>query len=61
MTVLSVGAFWLAVPPVFGVAALVLARDARDRRPFRGEAVAVTGAVLATLGTVAAFALTAIG
>ena len=53
--------FWLALPPVFGVAALVLARDARDRRPFRGEAIAVTGAILAALGTVAAFALTAIG
>ena len=65
--VLGVGAvaslvvFWLAVPPVFGVAALMLARDARDRRPFRGEAVAVIGAVLAVLGTVAAFAVSAIG
>jgi hypothetical protein len=28
-----------------------LARDARDRRPFRGEAIAVVGAVLATLAT----------
>lgn len=60
VTVLSVGAFWLAVPPVFGVAALVLARDARDRRPFRGEAAAITGAVLAILGTVAAFAIAAL-
>ena len=64
--VLGVGAvaslvvFWLAVPPVFGVAALMLARDARDRRPFRGEAAAITGAVLATLGTVAAFAIAAL-
>ena len=33
----SVVVFWLALPPVFAVAALVLARDARDRRPFRGE------------------------
>ena len=65
--VLGVGAvaslvvFWLAVPPVFGVAALMLARDARDRRPFRGEAVAAISAVLAVLGTVAAFAVSAIG
>ena len=56
---LSVVVFWLALPPVFGVAALTLARDARDRRPFRGEAVAATGAVLAILGTVAAFAIAA--
>jgi hypothetical protein len=61
LAVLSLAVFWLALPPVFGVAALVLARDARDRRPFRGEAIAVTGAVLAALGTVAAFAVTAIG
>ena len=60
LTVLSVAVFWLALPPVFGVAALTLARDARDRRPFRGEALAITGAVLATLGTVAAFAIAAL-
>ena len=60
VTVLSVAVFWLALPPVFGVAALTLARDARDRRPFRGEALAITGAVLATLGTVAAFAIAAL-
>jgi hypothetical protein len=65
--VLGVGAvaslvvFWLALPPVFGVAALTLARDARDRRPFRGEAIAVAGAVVAALGTVAAFVACAIG
>ena len=61
LAVASLVVFWLAVPPVFGVAALILARDARDRRPFRGEAVAVIGAVLAVLGTVAAFAVSAIG
>jgi uncharacterized membrane-anchored protein len=33
----SLVVFWLALPPVFAVGALVLARDARDRRPFRGE------------------------
>ena len=60
VTVLSVVVFWLALPPVFGVAALMLARDARDRRPFRGEAVAITGAVLAILGTVAAFVIAAL-
>jgi hypothetical protein len=57
VTVLSVVVFWLALPPVFGVATLILARDARDRRPFRGEAAAITGAVLATLGTFAAFVI----
>ena len=60
VTVLSVVVFWLALPPVFGVAALMLARDARDRRPFRGEAAAIAGAVLATLGTLAAFAIAAL-
>jgi hypothetical protein len=60
VTVLSVVVFWLALPPVFGVAALMLARDARDRRPFRGEAAATTGAVLAILGTVAAFVIAAL-
>jgi hypothetical protein len=60
LAVLSLAVFWLALPPVFGVAALALARDARDWRPFPGEAIAVTGAVLAALATVAAFAITAI-
>jgi heme/copper-type cytochrome/quinol oxidase subunit 2 len=61
LAVASLVVFWLALPPVFGVAALTLARDARDRRPFRGEAVAVAAAVLAALGTVAAFVASAIG
>ena len=52
---------WLALPPVFAVGALVLARDARDRRPFRGESLAAIGAVLAALGTMAAFAVTFVG
>ena len=54
LTVVSLGAFWLALPGVFAVAALVLARDARDRRPFRGAALATAGAALAVLGAVAA-------
>ena len=60
LAVASLVVFWLALPPVFGVAALTLVRDARDRRPFRGESVAVIGAVLAVLGTVAAFAVSAV-
>ena len=60
VTIASLVVFWLALPPVFGVAALTLARDARDRRPFRGETIAAIGAVLAGLATVAAFAITAI-
>ena len=61
LAVLSLAVFWLALPPVFAIGALTLARDARDRRPFRGEAIAAAGAVLAALGTVAAFAVAAIG
>jgi hypothetical protein len=60
LAVASFAVFWLALPPVFAVGALVLARDARDRRPFRGEGLALTGAVLAGLGTVAAFAMAVI-
>jgi hypothetical protein len=60
VTIMSLAVFWLALPPVFGVAALTLARDARDRRPFRGEAIAVAGAIVAALGTVAAFVITAV-
>ncbi len=59
VTVLSLVVFWLAVPPVFGVAALALTRDARDRRPSRGQALAAIGAVLAGLGMLAAFAIAA--
>ena len=60
LTVISLVAFWLALPGVFAVAALVLARDARDRRPFRGEGLAVAGAVLAVLGAVAALAISVV-
>ena len=56
-TVASLAVFWLALPGVFAVAALVLARDARDRRPFRGAALATAGGVLALLGAVAALAI----
>jgi hypothetical protein len=45
---------------VFAVAARVLARDARDRRPFRGAGLATAGAVLAVLGTVGALAISAL-
>jgi uncharacterized membrane-anchored protein len=54
----SLVVFWLALSPVFAVGALVLARDARDRRPFRGESLAVIGAAL---GAVAAFAAIFVG
>jgi hypothetical protein len=57
----SLVVFWLALPPVFAVGALVLARDARDRRPFRGESLAVIGAALAALSAVAAFAAIFVG
>ncbi len=60
VAVLSLAVYWLALPPVFAVAALALARDARERRPFGGEALAPIGAVLAGLATVAAFAITAV-
>jgi hypothetical protein len=58
---LSNGAFWLAVPPIFGVAAVALALDARDRRPFRHEAAATVAGVLGAPGTVAGLALSCIG
>ena len=57
----SLVVFWLALPPVFAVGALVLARDARDRRPFRGESLAVIGAALAALAAIAAFAVIFVG
>lgn len=58
---LSFVVFWMAVTPIFGVGAVLLARDARDRRPFRGEAMATVGAVLGALGTVAAVVFSFVG
>jgi hypothetical protein len=52
LSCLSVAVFWMAIPPVFGVAAVTAAVDARDRRPFRGEATATVALVLGSLGTV---------
>lgn len=61
LAVLSFVVFWLAVTPIFGIAALVLARDARDRAPFRGETMATVGAVLGGLGIVAGLAMSLVG
>ena len=61
LAVLSNMVFWMAVPPIFGVAAVALAMDARDRRPFRGEWLANVAGVLGALGTVAALVLSCIG
>jgi F0F1-type ATP synthase assembly protein I len=61
LAVLSTVAFWLAVPPIFGVAAVALALDARDRRPFPHEAMATVAGVLGALGTVAGLVLSCAG
>jgi hypothetical protein len=61
LAVASIVAFWLAVPPIFGVAAMALALDARDRRPFPHEWTATLAGVLGVLGTVAGLALSCTG
>lgn len=61
LAVLSVGVFWLAVTPVFGVAAALLAKDARDRAPFRGEALGTVGGILGILAVVAGLVLSCVG
>jgi F0F1-type ATP synthase assembly protein I len=61
LAVLSIVAFWMAVPPILGTAAVALAIDARDRRPFRGEWVATLGGVLGGLGVVAGLVLSFVG
>jgi F0F1-type ATP synthase assembly protein I len=61
LAVLSIVAFWLAVPPIFGIAAVVLVLDARDRRPFPHEWTATLAGVLGVLGTVAGLALSCTG
>jgi F0F1-type ATP synthase assembly protein I len=60
LAVLSIVAFWLAVPPIFGIAAIALALDARDRRPFRHDGVATVAGVLGALGTVAGLVLSCV-
>jgi F0F1-type ATP synthase assembly protein I len=57
LAVLSIVAFWMAVPPIFGVAAVALAVDARDRRPFRHDWVATLAGVLGVVGTAAGLVL----
>jgi hypothetical protein len=49
--VVSILVFWMAVPPLFGVAAVGLALDARVRRPFRGQRLADAACVLCALVT----------
>jgi hypothetical protein len=61
LAAVSIVAFWLAVPPIFGVAAMALALDARDRRPFPHEWTATLAGVLGVLGTVAGLALSCTG
>jgi hypothetical protein len=61
LAVLSDGAFWLAVPPIFGIAAVALALDARDRRPFHHDWTATVAGVLGALATVAGLVLSCIG
>jgi len=61
LALLSSVAFWLAVPPIFGVAAATLAIDARDRRPFRRDWLATLAGVLGVLGVGAGLVLSCIG
>lgn len=61
LAALSFVVFWMAITPIFGVAAVLLARDARDRRPFRGEAMATVGGILGALGTIAAIVACIVG
>jgi hypothetical protein len=61
IAVLSNVAFWMAVPPIFGVGAVALALDARDRRPFRREWLATLAGVLGVLGASAGLVLSCIG
>ena len=56
VTVLSLAAFWLALPPIFAVAAFVLASHAASHGPSSWPARA--GSVLGALGLVAALVLT---
>jgi hypothetical protein len=46
---------------VFGVAAVALAIDARDRRPFRRDWIASLGGVLGALGAAAGLVLSCVG
>jgi hypothetical protein len=59
--VLSIVVFWMAVPPLSGVAAVGLALDARDRRPFRGRRLADVACALGALVTVAGLVLAFVG
>jgi hypothetical protein len=60
LALLSLGVFWMAVTPILGVAAVLLAKDARDRRPFRGEAMATAGGVLGVLAVVGGLVLSGV-
>jgi hypothetical protein len=61
LAVLSIVAFWTAVPPIFGVGAVALAIDARDRRPFRRDWLATLGGALGVIGAAAGLVLSCIG
>ena len=61
LAVLSTVAFWMAVPPLFGVAAVTLAIDARDRRPFRREWLATLATTLGIVGAGAGLLLSCVG
>lgn len=61
LAVLSNVAFWMAVPPIIGTAAVVLAMDARDRRPFRHDWIATLAAALGAIGAAAGLVLSCVG
>jgi hypothetical protein len=59
--VLSIVVFWMAVGPLLGLAAVGLALEAPDRRPFRGQRLADVAAVLGALVSVAGVVLAFVG
>lgn len=61
VAVLTNAVFWMAVPPIFGVAAVALMVDARDRRPFRHAWLASLAGALGVIGTAACLVLSFIG
>ena len=51
----------MAVPVLFGIAAVGLALDARDRRPFHGQHLADVAGVLGAVAAVAGLVLALVG
>lgn len=61
LAALSLLAFWMAITPVFAIAALVLAGHARGRHPEGAPRHAAIGAGLAACGLIAGLVLSVVG